>query len=501
MKHKIWMLDIAREQSPTLDHLYQFASLALESGYTGLGLYLEHRFAYPSTPWAHGTGCVTPEMVRSLQSEYPSLQIIPFINLLGHFEGFLYTEEGKVHRAELFNGLQACASKPEFVALANQILDDTMEIFTSEIIHIGGDETAQLDANPLDKARLEGYEGDGKAKIYGEHFGPLAHRVVQAGRVPGVWGDIFLDHPEALKHMPPETLLFDWQYFNGLSETSPRLMETGLKVVGSPTFHVYNAPWMHLEASDRNVREVSRDAQSLGLEGVCLTTWEFGCFGAVDTILPAVRAASAIMDDPENAPALADAYEGDWADLMGRQLEQLGSPFGYSQTRCSLKARLLLYRNPFLAWMHHGEELSGELGDKALQICERALYATDDEGEKGVTLFVRGAIEFIRISEKARLQYAEGRPEQAIATLAPTRYLFETLETVAKRSLERIGGSRADIERCRAAREHVELVIKRLRDCGDRQLGYLPAWEVLTNPRFMPHDQGCWWLINKWANQ
>jgi hypothetical protein len=64
-----------------------------------------------------------------------------------------------------------------------------------------------------------------------------------------------------------------------------------------------------------------------------------------------------------------------------------------------------------------------------------------------------------------------------------------------------IGGSLADIERCRIAREHVERVIRRIKEYGDGSLGYLPAFEHITHPKFMPHDQGCWWLINKWANE
>ncbi len=92
---RVWTYDLAREQAPSLDHLRRFCDVSLESGYDALGLYLEDRFAYPSTPWAHGKGCLTPEMVRTLQNEYPNLQLIPFVNLLGHFEGnFLCANQG-----------------------------------------------------------------------------------------------------------------------------------------------------------------------------------------------------------------------------------------------------------------------------------------------------------------------------------------------------------------------------------------------------------------------
>lgn len=79
--------------------------------------------------------------------------------------------------------------------------------------------------------------------------------------------------------------------------------------------------------------------------------------------------------------------------------------------------------------------------------------------------------------------------------------VFDDLAKIARRTHERIGGSLADIERCRVAKEHVEKVLVRIRKYGDGSLGYLPAFEIITHPKFMPHDQGSWWLINSWANE
>jgi hypothetical protein len=43
--------------------------------------------------------------------------------------------------------------------------------------------------------------------------------------------------------------------------------------------------------------------------------------------------------------------------------------------------------------------------------------------------------------------------------------------------------------------------MRRLKEYGDGSLGYLPAFEIITHPKFMPHDQASWWLINTWANE
>ena len=66
MRLRMWTYDLAREQAPTLDNLRVLAELSLNAGYNALGLYMEHRFAYPSAPWVHGAGAVTPSAVRAM---------------------------------------------------------------------------------------------------------------------------------------------------------------------------------------------------------------------------------------------------------------------------------------------------------------------------------------------------------------------------------------------------------------------------------------------------
>ena len=668
----MWTYDLAREQSPTLDNLRSFLELTQSSGYNAIGLYMEHRFAYPSTPWAHGAGAVTPAMIQTLQKEFPDVQIIPFVNLLGHMEGFLYTEYGRRFAEERFKGMQACPSNPDTVELANNILDDILKIFTSEIIHVGGDETQQLAAcatcrtNTGKAAPDDKQDADQKARLYARHFAPLARKVIDAGRRPAIWGDMLLEYPKAALAMPRETLVFDWQYFQSPERTANRLITDGFEVVCCPTLQTYNAAWLHVEQSERNVKEHVRIANELDAVGVCVTTWENALFGSYEALMPAIQACGKILAseptaaaaeaaqpapkfamfgqisflyhgelqgvedwhiaDPGSAVRLAnniisqaindeaavvrfepvqnavevryddgsrstlvhsfrgvvkdqllnrvrllaglpvegrklsqrgyiagrnagvsfrfdvlsqptgqdvhltltkqgsavmtpmpqpvETYEEilaaygalstehkEWARLMGVELQALGGVFAHSQIRSSLKVRLLLQANPFLAWLHHGEELSGDLGSHALEICDRAMQVARDPATRGVTGFIKGAVEFVRYAEQAHQAYANELPGVATASLAPARQVFDELEKIAKASHLRMGGSRADQDRCKMAKAHVELVTRRIKEYGDGSLGYLPSFEHLTHPKFIPHDQGAWWLINKWSHE
>jgi hypothetical protein len=546
MRLRMWMYDLAREQSPTIDHLRRLFDLTRESGYNAIGLYLEHRFAYPSTPWAHGSGAITRETVETLLREYPEIQIVPFVNLLGHFEGMLYTEQGSQYAEEQFKGMQACPSNPRFLELANRILDDTIAIFPSDLIHIGGDETTQLGKCPICRQRVLELESadpstDGKAVLYGDHFAPLAKKVVDAGRIPAVWGDMFLEHPQALDRLPKQTTVFDWQYFQSPSPSSRQFRSKGFNVVCCPTLHVYDSAWLHMAPSEQNVRDCVAAVQECDAEGVCLATWEGGLFANYETLLPAIQACGKLFSQDQvqapsspaatmtvtaertelmpnevavaaygrlhEAPALlkeylqsGETYE-EWARLMGLELNALGGVFGFTGLRNGLKCRLLLYSNPFLAWLHHHDELCGAKGDAALDIVERAIAVSPNASARGVSQFVKSGVQFVRFAELARLAYAAGKPGEAITHLSPCRQVFDDLAAVARATNIRIGGSLADIERCKIAKEHVERVIRRVKEYGDGSLGYLPSFAMLTHPKFVPHDQAGWWLMNDWANE
>ena len=501
---RMWTYDLAREQAPTTEQLDRLCRLTQDAGYDALGLYLEHRFAYASAPWAAGRGALTPEAVAWLRREHPSLRLIPFANLLGHMEGFLYASGGERLAEERFKGMQAAPANPEVAAFARGLLDDVLRAFDDEIVHIGGDETAQLRA-------------DDKAALYGGYFGPMAQYAVDQGRRPGVWGDMFLEHPEALAALPKETLVFDWQYFGSPLETARKFVDAGHEVVLCPTIHVYNAPWCHLPQTERNVRDHAEAAAELDAYGVCVTTWEGALFATYETLLPAIAGCGAILNetppDPrpappdEKAPTLLRAYlkagetNEEWARLMGVELQEAGGPFAFSGIRSSIKARFLLYGNPFLLWLRDREALLGEPGDRALAILDRAIAFAPDSGHRGVSEFVKIAIQCVRFMEESAVAYADRKPGVAAAALAPIRPAFDDLARIARATNLRIGGSLADVERCVVAKEHVERVMRRIKLYGDGSLGYLPSFETISHPTFMPPDQGNWWLINDWANE
>lgn len=489
MPLKLWTYDVAREQCPPREFLSTLARTSLEAGYDALGLYLEHRFTYASALWAAGRGAIGPDDIAFLRREFPRLRIIPFVNLLGHTEGFLYTERGKRFAETAFRGLQACPRHEGFRQFAQQIVEDVLGAFDDETIHLGGDETSQLGECPQ-------CAGHDKASLYLDHFGSLMQRVLRAGRQPALWADMALEHPRVLDDLPRETWLFDWQYFDADWSRVEWLQQRGFRVAACPTLHTYNSMWLNIGQAEQNVRSAQESAGLCGAD-LCVTTWEGALFGSYGALLPAIRWAANPTGDL--AAAFGDAEE--WARLLGVALPELGGPFKPGRTRSSLKCRLLLYGNPFLAWQHHAADLVGELAGAALQLTDQAVSLARNSEQRAVATFAKLAVQFVCFADEARQAYSQGLPGVAAASLAPCRQIFEELEKLALANHLNFGGSLADVERCRIAKRHVEEVLRRIRDYGDGQLGYLPSFEALTHHQFCPHDQGCWWRINAWGSE
>src|SRR5262245_37143098 len=111
-----WTVDLARDQSPKDHALHALCARSRLAGYNAIGLYLEHRYAYPNAQFAAAPGALTPAAARDLVTRHQpaGLRIIPFLNTLGHMEGFIRSEGGQwLAEGDNVYSLQLCPSRPE----------------------------------------------------------------------------------------------------------------------------------------------------------------------------------------------------------------------------------------------------------------------------------------------------------------------------------------------------------------------------------------------------
>ncbi len=485
-----WMYDIAREQSPKEPILREMLSRSLNSGYNAVGFYLEHRFAYKSAPWAVGPGALQPSLVRKMIDEFPGLRIIPFLNVLGHMEGFIRSEGGQwLAEGPSPGSQQMCPSRQECVDFARGLVSDALEVFDDEWVHLGGDETTQLGQCPLCAARAEEI---GKAGIYEEYFVPLCEWIVALGKRPCLWGDMLLEHPSVLEKLPKKTIIFDWQYWENPTASTQKFLDAGFEVVCCPAVHTYDSAWCYLDLTQRNIDEHRTCARELDTLGVLVTTWEFSFFTNYMSTMPVIysagrRLASEIDWDEALRNEGGDVFF-EMANAIGREIVSLSPFLGTGWRR--LRDALVIKQNPFYLWQDCGEEAGGPIGDAVLAICEPILKAENPPHVRFPALLNKNSVLWVRSVESARQLYVEREFRESAKVLASTRGLFLEFSSYLQHFAKQ-GGSAADINRLWKIRAKILEICRRIRDLKNSQ-DHLPAFEVLIHDGFVAGDQATW---------
>jgi len=477
-------IDIAREQSLQEPTLKDWLSRSARAGYDTVGLYLEHRYAYPSAPQAHSPGCLTPDAVTSLVAEAP-VRVVPFLNTLGHMEGFMRSEGLQwLSEGHSDGSAQMCPSRPECVEFARGLVSDAMAVFTDEWVHLGGDETRQLGQCALCEPRAGQI---GKAGVYAEYFGPLCEWVLAQGRRPCLWADMLIEHPSVLEKLPKETILFDWQYHQSPIESSSRFREAGFDVICCPAVRSYDSAWCHLDATYENIDAHYDAAVKLGALGVMVTTWEFSFFTNYFSTLPIILSAGRRLRGEEWEAALR-AEGGEefvaMAEIVGRQIEET-TPFLSAGQWRKVRQNMVLSQDPFGLWRVWRKEASGDVGARIMELA--ASVRSSSPEVRYPADFYRLCVSWVRQCEDAYQQYTAGDTREASARLRKASEVFDALVDWMGHFAS-LGGSLADVHRAVGLKTRaiqVANAIEALRD-------YKPAFEVISHPAYMPGDQAAW---------
>jgi len=491
-----WMYDIARDQSPTEDQLDSLCRKSIAAGYNAVGLYLEHRFAYKSAPWAAGPGAVQPAWIRRIQSRYSGkgFRIIPFLETLGHMEGFLRVEGGQsLAEAPTSGQGQICPSNPAAVKLAKGLVSDAIDTFSAETIHLGGDETWQLGQCEKCKAREAKI---GKAGIYAEHYAPLCQMVLDRGKRPAIWADMLLAHPEAVQAIPKQTLLFDWHYDRGPAETTRKLMDAGFDVVCCPTVHVFDSNWSDVDATYQNIDEHAKDAGDLRAKGVLVTSWEYNYLASFSTYVPLIMAAGRRITKGESwQDAMTHAGSSAYAKAAGILGHDI--PFASELLRPGngplLRYHFAMRLNPFYLWLAWRGEIH-DCAPRVLKLCDTA----DREVPKTSALrfpiaLYRAGVRWTLAVDRAAEHYRARRFSQAQESLRQGKAEIHSLKPHVETSI-RAGGALPDRYRLQVLERNVDEVIVKISQIAAlyQESKALPAFESVVDGGYVAGDQAAW---------
>jgi hypothetical protein len=279
------MLDVSRDQVPTLATLERLIGLLASWKINQLQLYTEHTFAYAGHEevW-RGWSPFTPADVRSLDARCAQhgIDLVPNQNSFGHLHRWLVHHpyrrlaecpEGVEHpwsggRKEPFS---LCPIDPGSLALLDDLYEQLLPCFRSGLFNVGLDETFDLGQCRSRQA----CETRGRGRVYLDFLRAIHERVAGWGRRMLFWGDIALEHPELLADIPGDALPLLWGYEadHPFSDQAAKLAVSGLEFYlcpGTSSWLSFAGRWSNALA---NLAAAATAGAEHGARGLLITDW------------------------------------------------------------------------------------------------------------------------------------------------------------------------------------------------------------------------------------
>ena len=274
MNKKWFQFDLARFRSFDRAETEELIKVLSKCGYNGIGLYIEGFFEFPNFKGAPRRGCMTKadaKWVCEIAKQY-NLEVMPLTNLVGHGESFFcqerFTPLGK-------DDYQFDMKKAGFYDFAKSVIDQFIECFNPKMLHIGGDEVNL---------------GEEDRKDYVRFLSDMCLYLKEKGIETGIWGDMFIKHPEMAADMNKDVHIFDWWYYGHRPQSTKMLKSAGFKnIVVCPSTQSWDAivgsqqicPWREVydwkvpcDIAADEVEAFLTDGQEQGVYDALLTDWE-----------------------------------------------------------------------------------------------------------------------------------------------------------------------------------------------------------------------------------
>lgn len=226
------MLDVARHFQP-IEYLYRFADLLAAHKANVMHLHLTDDQgwrmpvqAYPllteigayrsetAGDGIHHGGAYTRDDLTGFvaYAARRGITVVPEIEMPGHTRAALaaYPELGNrpERRLDVWTRWGVCENilgvHDAVLDFCRTVLDETMEIFPSRYVHLGGDESPLVEWNESPRAaeRIREKNLSGTRGLYRWFMGEVADHVTRAGRRPLAWAEDELTLPPAVTVMP-----------------------------------------------------------------------------------------------------------------------------------------------------------------------------------------------------------------------------------------------------------------------------------------------------------
>lgn len=210
------------------------------------------------------------------------LEVIPLQQSLAHLEYLLTQSEFASLREDPQRDNLLCPAKPESAALIQSLAVELLQAHPhGRFLHLGGDEARKI-GRCISCGEAVGRDGVGG--LFGRYIGDLARWALAQGRRPIIWDDTVCAHPDALAHLPKETIIAYWDYI-AVSDPTPVVIPRMAHAAGGPRVaHHWSwlSPWRRRQISDVQAEVMRNYSRTCNLSSALGQAYlrEFGrCLG------------------------------------------------------------------------------------------------------------------------------------------------------------------------------------------------------------------------------
>jgi len=385
------MLDISRDKVPTMGTLFELVDLLASWKINQLQLYTEHTFAYAGHEevW-RGSSPMTGPQIRALDTYCRDrfVELVPNQNSFGHMERWL-KHPRYLPLAEASDGAQTpwgfrwegpfglCPTDPLCLELLDDLYGQLLPHFSSRLFNVGCDETFDLGQG---RSKMQ-CQARGVERVYLDFLSAIRRLVSAHGRRMMFWGDIILNHPELIRHLPHDVIALCWGYeaTSDLDESARRFAQAGVPFYVCPG----TSSWLSISGRTDNMLANQQSAAQAGIKhgaiGYLNTDWgDHGHLQYLPISFPGLAAGAAMswcLQSNPAGPTLAAALDvhafADAAAVMGRLALNLGNVYQAVGKLLSNRSALFSILVPSSA---HGDPMEGITVD-GLAAAETAIDA------------------------------------------------------------------------------------------------------------------------------
>jgi hypothetical protein len=370
-----YMLDISRDKVPTLATLRGLIDKLASWKINQVQLYTEHTFAYLNHPevWKEASP-LTGQDILELDSYCKErfIELVPNQNSFGHMHRWLihprYAELAEVTEGFMTpwgyrkGPFSLDPTNPASFELVKGLFDELLPHFSSRTVNIGCDETFDLGQGKSKPVCDE----LGKDRVYLDFLKKISGNLIERGYKVQFWGDIVLEHPEAIPQIPKGVIALDWGY----DEDYPfEVTCSKFEAAGVP-FYVCpgTSAWCSLAGRSTNAINNLRHAAEAGLkhgaEGYLITDWgDLGHWQTLPVSYLGIVVGAALSwsletnQDLDVPTALNRHAFEDQAGVMGKLAYELGNIYllpGLARRNASQLFWILQYSPEQLKQAQHG---------------------------------------------------------------------------------------------------------------------------------------------------